>query len=137
MSVARTLATNLQALIDADPGLSEHSLSTRSGVPKSTIRRMRLEEGDARIDNVESVANAFRLRACDLLDPGLANRVRERQPLRMAEPRPPVVSEEAWRQLSPRARAFIEDVCQKAASGVLDDSNIGWLHEALQRLGPK
>ncbi|MGP1684465.1 MAG: hypothetical protein ACTS8S_19270, partial [Giesbergeria sp.] len=93
----------------------------------------RLNESAAQIDKVEQVATLFKIRACDLLDPDLARRVQEGEPLRMGEPRPPVMPEEQWRTLSPRARAFVEDLCQLTIAGSVTDADIAWLHDSLNR----
>lgn len=94
---------------------------------------MRLNESAAQIDKVEQVASLFKLRACDLLDPDLARRAQAGEPLRMGEPRPPAMTEEQWRALSPRTRAFIEELCQLAAAGSVNDADITWLHDSLNR----
>jgi len=106
MNTATLLAKNLQALIDANKGMSEHALSVKAGIPKISIRRARLNEGAAQIDTVEKVARAFELRACDILDPDLIKRLEAKEPLRMGEHRPPVMSEADWKAMSPRTRAF-------------------------------
>ena len=132
MNVREVLATNIQALIDAGFG-TENSFAARSGAAKTTVRRMRLNESAAQIDKVEQVAALFKLRACDLLDPDLARRAMVGEPLRMGEPRPPVMADEQWRALSPRARAFVEDLCLQAAAGSVNDADIAWLHDSLNR----
>lgn len=132
MNVREVLAANLNALADAGFG-NENKFAGRQGVGKTTVRRMRLNESAAQIDKLEEVAEAFRLRACDLLDPDLAARAKAGHPLRMSEPRPPVMAEDQWRALSPRARAFVEEVCQKATAGSLTDADISWLHDSLNR----
>ncbi len=132
MNAREVLSNNLQALIDTGYG-NENSFAARSGAAKTTVRRMRLNESAAQIDKVEQVAALFRLRACDLLDPDLARRARDKEPLRMSEPRPPVMSEDQWRALSPRARAFVEELCLQAASGNVTDADIAWLHDSLNR----
>lgn len=132
MNAREVLSKNLQALIDAGYG-NENSFSTRSGAAKTTVRRMRLNESAAQIDKVEQVAALFRLRACDLLDPDLARRARDKEPLRIGEPRPPVMPDDQWRALSPRARAFVEELCLQAAGGNVTDADIAWLHDSLNR----
>lgn len=136
MDTTALLAQNLKGLIDATPGLSEHSLSVLANVPKTTIRRIRLNEGAAQIDSVEKVAKAFKLRACDILDPDLLKRLAAGEPLRMGEPRPPVMPDEDWRAMSPRARALVEDLCARTLTGQLQDADISWLHDSLQRISP-
>lgn len=133
MNTATLLANNLQALIDADKGMSEHGLSIKSGVPKTSIRRARLNEGAAQIDTVEKVAKAFNLRACDILDPDLTRRLEAKEPLRMGEHRLPVMSEADWKALSPRTRAFVEELCTQVLSGALQDADVAWLHDSMQR----
>ncbi len=93
--------------------MNENALSVASGMPKTTVRRMRLGEVAAQIDSVEKVAKAFRLRACDILDPDLTRRLQAGEPLRMGEPKPPVMAEDDWRALSPRARALVEELCRR------------------------
>lgn len=132
MNVREVLATNIQTLIDAGFG-TENSFAARSGAAKTTVRRMRLNESAAQIDKVEQVAALFRLRACDLLDPDLARRAATGEPLRMGEPRPPVMADDQWRALSPRTRAFVEDLCLQAAAGSVNDADIAWLHDSLNR----
>lgn len=136
MDTTAFLAKNLQGLIDATASLTEHSLSILADVPKTTIRRMRLDEGAAQIDSVEKVAKAFKLRACDILDPDLLKRLAAGEPLRMGEPRPPVMPDEDWRAMSPRARALVEDLCARALNGKLQEGDIAWLHDSLQRINP-
>ena len=80
MDTTALLAQNIKGLIDATAGLSEHALSVISNVPKTTIRRMRLNEGAAQIDSVEKIAKAFKLRACDILDPDLLKRLAAGEP---------------------------------------------------------
>lgn len=132
MNVREVLATNIQALIDAGFG-TENSFAARSGAAKTTVRRMRLNESAAQIDKVEQVAALFKLRACDLLDPDLARRAKAGEPLRMSEPRPPVMADDQWRAMSPRTRAFVEDLCLQAAAGSVNDADIAWLHDSLNR----
>ncbi len=97
---------------------------------------MRLDEGAAQIDSVEKVAKAFKLRACDILDPDLLKRLAAGEPLRMGEPRPPVMPDEEWRAMSPRARALVEDLCTRTLAGQLEEGDIAWLHDSLQRINP-
>jgi hypothetical protein len=136
MDTTAILSENLKGLIDATTGLTEHSLSILADVPKTTIRRMRLDEGAAQIDSVEKVAKAFKLRACDILDPDLLKRLAAGEPLRMGEPRPPVMPDETWRAMSPRARALVEDLCTRTLAGQLQEGDIAWLHDSLQRINP-
>lgn len=137
MQVAHIVSRNIQALIDGTEEMNENALSVSSGVPKTTVRRMRLGEGMPQIDNVERVALAFKLRACDLLDPDLARRVEAGEARRMTQAKPPVITEEDWRRLSPRTRALVEDVCTHALSGQLQDSAIAWLHDGVQQFLPR
>ena len=134
MDTATVLSKNLQGLINATAGLSEHALSTSAGLPKTTIRRMRLCEGAAQIDSVEKVARAFKLRACDILDPDLLKRMSAGEPLRMGEPRPPVMPDEDWRAMPPRARALVEDLCARVLAGQVSEADVSWLHDSLQRI---
>jgi hypothetical protein len=133
MNTASILAKNLQALIDAEPGMSEHALSIKSTAPKTSIRRARLNEGAAQIDTVEKVAKAFQLRACDILDPDLIKRLDAGEPLRMGEHKPPVMSEADWKAIPPRTRAFVEELCTLVLAGALQDTDVAWLHDSMQR----
>ena len=137
MEITTLLAQNLKGLIAATIGLTEHSLSVLAKVPKTTIRRIRLNEGAAQIDSVDKVAKAFKLRACDILDPDLLKRLAAGEPLRMGEPRPPVMPDEDWRALSPRTRALVEDLCTRSLAGTIDDDDIKWLHDSLERTKAK
>lgn len=132
MNTQDVLAANVQALIDAS-GMNENSFAAHHKLPKSNLRKMRLSEANMRMGTVEEVARALHLRACDLLDPDLARRAKDKEPLRMGEPRPPVMSDEQWRALTPRARAFVEELCLQAAAGTLTDADIAWLHDSLNR----
>lgn len=132
MDVVHTLSTNIQALMDAQE-VKEHPLSVQSGLPKTSVRRMRLGEGAAQIDSVEKVAKAFKLRACDILDPDLVRRLEAGEPLRMGEPQPPVMSDSDWKALTPRTRAFVEDLCGRVLAGELEDTDVAWLHDGMQR----
>lgn len=132
MNTQAVLAANVQALIDAS-GMNENSFAVHYKLPKSNLRKMRLAEADMRMSTMEDVARALRLRACDLLDPDLARRAQAGEPLRMGEPRPPVMAEAQWRALSPRARAFVEELCSQAFTGTLSDADITWLHDSLNR----
>jgi hypothetical protein len=132
MNIQDVLAANVQAIIDAS-GMNENSFAAHFKLPKSNLRKMRLSEANMRMSTVEEVAVALRLRACDLLDPDLARRAATGEPLRMGEPRPPVMADDQWRALSPRARAFVEDLCLQAAAGTLTDADIAWLHDSLNR----
>lgn len=114
-------------------GLNENAFAATHKVAKSNLRKMRLKEANTRIGTVEELANALRLRACDLLDPDLARRVDEGEPLRMGEPQPPAMTDAQWRALSPRTRAFIEDLCHLAYAGALTDADIAWLHDSMGR----
>lgn len=136
MDITSLLSANLQALMDAHH-IKEHPLSVSSGVPKTSIRRIRLGEGSAQIDSVEKVAKSFGLRACDLLDPDLKHRIATGSALRMGEPKPPTMSEEEWKAVSPRARALVEDICAASAQKLTQDVDIAWLHDSLQRITKK
>lgn len=132
MNIQDVLAANVQAIIDAS-GMNENSFAAHFKLPKSNLRKMRLSEANMRMSTVEEVAVALRLRACDLLDPDLARRAMVGEPLRMGEPRPPVMADDQWRALSPRTRAFVEDLCLQAAAGSVNDADIAWLHDSLNR----
>lgn len=115
---------------------SNYKLSANSGVGPSGIRRFQNGEVAAQIDSVEKVAKAFKLRACDILDPDLLKRLAAGEPLRMGEPRPPVMPDAEWRAMSPRARALVEDLCARTLAGQLQEGDIAWLHDSLQRINP-
>lgn len=132
MDITTLLSENLQALMSAR-GEKEHPLSVSAKVPKTTIRRMRLNEGAAQIDSLEKVAKAFGLRACDMLDPDLRKRLAAGEPLRMGEPQPPLMPESDWKALTPRTRAFVEELCAYALAGDIQDADITWLHDSMQR----
>ena len=132
MNTQDVLAANVQAIIDSS-GMNENSFAAHYKLPKTNLRKMRLSEANMRMSTVEEVAIALRLRACDLLDPDLASRAKAGEPLRMGEPRPPIMADEQWRALSPRARAFGEDLCLQAAAGSVNDADIAWLHDSLNR----
>jgi len=134
VSINDVLSKNLSALMAAHQDLDTPArVGTAAGLGASNVGRMRRGEVASQIDSVEKVARAFRLRACDLLDPELAKRLEEGQPLRAGEPRPPTMPEDEWRALSPRTRAFVEDLCSRALSGMLRDDDIVWLHDAMHR----
>ena len=132
MDLKDTLAINIRALMAAS-GMTENAFTAHYKLPKSNFRKMRLSEADPRVGTVEEVAQSLKLRACDLLDPDLARRMAAGEPLRMGEPRPPVMPDEQWRALSPRARAFVEELCQQAIAGSVTDADISWLHDSLNR----
>lgn len=132
MDIQDVLANNVQALMTAS-GMNENAFAARYKLPKSNFRKMRLSEANTRIGTIDELASALRMRACDLLDPDLARRVAANEPLRLAEPRPPVISEAQWRTLSPRTRAFVEELCQQAMAGSVTDADIAWLHDSLNR----
>lgn len=136
MDITTLLSSNLQAMMDATQ-IKEHPLSISSGVPKTSIRRIRLGEGSAQIDSVEKVAKSFNLRACDLLDPNLKQRIATGDALRMGQPRPPSMSEDEWKSVSPRARALVEDICTASRKKLAEDEDIAWLHDSLQRITKK
>ncbi|MGY8903223.1 MAG: hypothetical protein ACKVIH_01580 [Burkholderiales bacterium] len=115
---------------------SMYKLGQAAGIGPSNIRRFQHAEVAPQIDSVEKVAKAFKLRACDLLDPDLLRRLKAGEPLRLAEPKPPTMSEEDWRALSPRARALVEDICARSLAGSLADADIKWLHDSLERTKP-
>lgn len=124
--------------MSANQNLDSHSrLGAVAGLGPTNIGRMKRGEVAAQIDTVEKIAKAFRLRACDVLDPELSKRLVRGEPLRMGEPRPPVVPEKDWQALSPRARALVEDLCARALAGALQDDDIAWLHDSMQRISHK
>lgn len=138
MSIIDVFAKNLGALMSAHQDLDSHSrLGAAAGLGSTNIGRMKRGEVAAQIDTVEKVAKAFRLRACDVLDPELPRRMARGEPLRMGEPRPPVVPEKDWQALSPRTRALVEDLCARSLAGALKDDDIAWLHDAMQRTSQK
>lgn len=114
-------------------GMNENAFAAHYKIPKSNLRKMRLKESNMRIGTVGEIAKQLKLRACDLLDPDLSRRVAAGEPLRMGEPRPPVLTDEQWRALSPRLRAFVEELCLQALAGSISDSDVSWLHESLSR----
>lgn len=137
MSIVEIFATNLSALMDAQKELdSQYKLGSAAGLGPTNVGRFRRGDVAAQIDSVEKVAKAFKLRACDILDPDLLKRLAAGEPLRMGEPKPPVMPEEDWRAMSPRARALVEDLCARALAGQLQDADIAWLHDSLQRISP-
>lgn len=135
MKIEAVLASNVDALMEASPTLNgQQRLSAASGVGQTNIGRIRRGEVAAQVDTVERIASAFKLRACDLLDPGLKERLARGEPLRMSEVRPPAMSDEDWARLSPRTRALIEDVARRALSAELSDDDIRLLHDTAERL---
>lgn len=135
MDAVKALSANLDALMRAEPALdSQYRLGTKAHVPPTTVGRVRRGEVAAQVDTVDRLASAFKLRACDLLDPGLKERLARGQPLRMSEVRPPAMSDEDWARLSPRTRALIEDVARRALSAELSDDDIRLLHDTAERL---
>lgn len=77
MAARDVLGANLTALMLATPALgSQGLLNKKSGVPTSTIGRIRRAEVAATVDNVEELARAFKLSAADLLDPLLPKRLK-------------------------------------------------------------
>lgn len=138
MNVLRVFSNNLKALMATREDLSSnYKVSTASGVGPTSVRRFMLEEAAAQIDSVEKVAGVFKLRTCDILDPDLIRRLEAKEPLRMGEHRLPVMPEADWKALSPRTRALLEDLCQRSLAGTLDDDDIKWLHDSLERTKPK
>ena len=134
MSIIDSFARNLSALMSAHPSLDSHSrLGAAAGLGPTNIGRMKRGEVAAQIDTVEKIAKAFRLRACDILDPELSKRIARGEVLRMGEHRPPVIPEKDWQALSPRTRALVEDLCASSLAGALQDDDIAWLHDAMQR----
>lgn len=92
-----------------------------------------LEEAAAQIDSVQKVGKIFGLRACDMLDPDLRKRLAAGEPLRMGEPQPPVMPDSDWKALTPRTRAFVEELCASVLAGDLQDTDVAWLHDSMQR----
>lgn len=138
MSIVEVFASNLSALMDVQKELdSQYKLGSAAGLGPTNVGRFRRGDVAAQIDSVEKVAKAFKLRACDILDPDLLKRLAAGEPLRMGEPRPPVMPNEDWRAMSPRARALVEDLCARTLTGQLNDDDIKWLHDALERTQPK
>lgn len=115
---------------------SQQKLGVAAGLGATNVGRFRRGDVAAQIDSVEKVAKAFKLRACDILDPDLLKRLAAGEPLRMGEPRPPVMPDEEWRAMSPRARALVEDLCTRTLAGQLQEGDIAWLHDSLQRINP-
>lgn len=58
-------------------------------------------------------------------------------PAGLGEPRPPVMAEKDWKALFPRTRALVEDLCARALCGALQDEDIAWLHDSMQRTSNK
>jgi transcriptional regulator with XRE-family HTH domain len=138
MSVVTTFSQNLDALMGAYPALgSMYKLGAAAGIGPSNIRRFQRGEVAPQIDSVEKVAKAFKLRPCDILDPDLLKRMSAGEPLRMGEPKPPVMPEADWRRMSSRTRALIEEIGERSLAGTLDDEDVKWLHDALERTKPK
>lgn len=54
-----------------------------------------------------------------------------------APPRPPVVDDEFWSGLSPRARGLVEEVIQKSSSGLLNDEQIALVQNIIDGLVKK
>lgn len=136
MQSKEVLAANVQAILDRF-GQNENAFSVEYKVPKSNLRKMRLGITSVGTDTIDELATALRIRACDLLDPDLAQRVRSGEPLRMSQAKPPVIPEGDWKKLSPRTRALVEDICARALSDQLPDASIAWLHDGVQRLSNK
>lgn len=135
MTALHVFADNLKALMRASVDFSSnYKVSVASGVAATSVRRFMLEEAAAQIDSVEKVAHIFDIRACDILDPDLTRRLQTGEPLRMGEPKPPVMAEDDWKALSPRARALVEELCSAALGGQISDEDITWLHNSLQRI---
>lgn len=49
-------------------------------------------------------------------------------------PRPPVIDDEAWRELSPKVRSFVEDFLLKTKSELIEDEEVRALHEMVDLL---
>lgn len=127
------LAANLNALMAARPDLSSSdAVAQRSGVGKTNVHRMRKATNAAQIDTVGAVASAFRLRACDLLDPGLAARVIKEESLRMSEARPPEIDVQTWARTPSMLRALVEDLVTLSTDGRLRDDTLVALHQVLR-----
>lgn len=109
-------------------------LAVKTGESVSTIRRIANGIGNARIDSIDVVARAFRLRACDLLDPSLAERVGKDPDLKISQPRPPITTQDEWRALTPAVRALVEELMLAAASGALPDDRARHLQQTLAML---
>ncbi|MBP9149227.1 MAG: hypothetical protein KBG00_10645 [Rhodoferax sp.] len=134
MSVLHVFSGNLKALMATRDDLSSnYKVSKASGIAPTTVRRAMNGEVAAQIDSVEEIAKSFRLRACDILDPDLIRRLEAKEPLRMGEHRLPVMPEADWKALSPRTRAFVEELCTQVLSGALQDADVAWLHDSMQR----
>ena len=94
MNVREVLARNLNGLMERHPRIgSQKLLFAASGVPTSTVGRLRRGEVAATLDTVEALARAFRVSIPDLLDARLLARlgnqpvgeVRQRQAVLAAE----------------------------------------------------
>lgn len=48
--------------------------------------------------------------------------------------RPPVITEDEWKSLSPRARALVEDTARQAQAGRLTDQQVKVLHDLLEQI---
>lgn len=48
--------------------------------------------------------------------------------------RPPVITEDEWKSLTPRARALVEDTARQAQAGRLTDQQVKVLHDLLEQI---
>ncbi|MGZ3767246.1 MAG: helix-turn-helix domain-containing protein [Mucilaginibacter sp.] len=53
------------------------------------------------------------------------------------EQRPPVIDEESWKSLSPRTRAFVEEVMNKTTENKIQDDDLKFLQDMLDKLAGK
>ena len=73
LRLREVLAANLNRLMELNPALKgQKTLYLRSGVPTSTVGRIRRSEVDATIETVDKLAHAFRVTPAELLSPNLA-----------------------------------------------------------------
>jgi DNA-binding phage protein len=135
VSAVEVFSRNLKALMAKSGGAlsSNYKVATETGLGPTAVRRWINEEAAAQIDSVEKVAKAFKLRAADMLDPGLADRLERGEPPAVLEPAPPVVELAEWMRMAPMARAFVEDFCAAARAG-LPAEDIRMLHSMLSRV---
>ena len=89
------MAQRLRALMDATPALdTQMKISARSGIAQSTVGRILRGDVAVTLDNVEALAKAFNVSACELLR--INNGTRELERLTAAMPSPEVAKIEAY-----------------------------------------
>lgn len=76
MNARDVLANNLRLLMEQFPAIgSQKLLFKTTGVTTSTVGRIKRAEVSATIDNIESLAKAFKIPVFEMLDPRLPGRV--------------------------------------------------------------